>query len=198
MHSLKTCAHSFGQLNGLPSIDVVSAPPCEGRSLAKQTHLEHMSPGVWTESDAAGSHNEVLSSLSKVSSWFKLTGYGRKKEKKKKTPGWLNSSYTAALCWCLYINCLMGKSWSWQLIWTGWCPQSKQTTPVSWSEQWSYTNHLYEQCLWQLPIRVETGTGPRTRCLSEQNKTASQFASPGHSWNVDHRATSDIFKTPVY
>ena len=75
MHSLKTCAHSFFHLNGLASIDVFSAPPCEGRSLAKLPHLEHMSPGVWTESSSAGTHNEVLSSLSKVSSWFILTSY---------------------------------------------------------------------------------------------------------------------------
>lgn len=75
MHSFKTCAHSFGHLNGLASIDVFSAPRCEGRSLAKLPHLEHMSPGVWTESNSAGTHNGVLSSLSKVSSWFILTSY---------------------------------------------------------------------------------------------------------------------------
>lgn len=75
MHSFKTCANSFDHLNGLASIDVFSAPLCEGRSLAKLPHLEHMSPGVWTESNSAGTHNEVLSSLSKVSSWFIPTSY---------------------------------------------------------------------------------------------------------------------------
>lgn len=38
-------------------------------------HLEHMSPGVWIKSSSAGTHNEVLSSLSKVSSRWILTSY---------------------------------------------------------------------------------------------------------------------------
>lgn len=46
MHSFKICAHSFGHLDGLASIDVFTAPLYEGRSLAKLAHLEHMSPGV--------------------------------------------------------------------------------------------------------------------------------------------------------
>lgn len=50
----------------------------------KLPHLEPMSPGVWTESNSAGTHNEVLSSLSKVSSWFFLTSY-------KQGPSWLYS-----------------------------------------------------------------------------------------------------------
>lgn len=36
--------------------EIFSAPPCEGHSLAKLSHLEHMSPG-------SVFHNEVLSSL---------------------------------------------------------------------------------------------------------------------------------------
>lgn len=94
MHSFKTCAHSFDHLNGLASIDVFSAPLCEGRSLAKLPHLEHMSPGVWTESNSAGTHNELLSSLSKVSSWFILTSY----KKSLGCPAW-GHSYGATVCW---------------------------------------------------------------------------------------------------
>lgn len=75
MHSFKICAHSFGHLDGLASIDVFTAPLYEGRSLAKLAHLEHMSPGVWTESNSAGTHNKLLSSRSKISSCFILTSY---------------------------------------------------------------------------------------------------------------------------
>lgn len=88
MHSFKTCTYSFGLLNGLASIDVFSAPLCEGHSLAKLPHLEHMSPVVWTESSSAGAHNEVLSSVSKVSSWFILASC----KKRPCCPRWWQSS----------------------------------------------------------------------------------------------------------
>lgn len=135
MHSFKTCAHSFGHLNGLASIDVFSAPLCEGHSLAKLPHLEHMSPGVWTKSDSAGTHNEVLSSLSKVSSWFILTSYKQAKwwdaDACREAVCWFCLSFNMTFSWCFHIMLLifvlsvslvdMGVSW----IVVGWhwgCP----------------------------------------------------------------------------